>query len=89
MLPASAVNEALKAAGFNNAETDYEIIRVQFADIMDLLKWVKGIGANSLNQDIVFGKQTIAKMDEMYKVKYPYHNGICVTFEIIWLRAQK
>lgn len=84
-----AVDQALKVAGFNNTETDYEIIRVQFADIMDLLKWVKGIGANSLNQDIVFGKQTIAKMDEMYKVKYPYHNGICVTFEIIWLRAQK
>ncbi len=68
---------------------DYEIIKVEFADVMDLLKWLKGIGANVLNGDVILGKQMITKMNDVYKSKYPYFEGISVTFEIIWLRAQK
>jgi malonyl-CoA O-methyltransferase len=80
---------SLLSAGFKSVDVDYEIIKVQFSDVMDLLKWIKGIGANILNDDVFLGRQLIARMDEYYKSKYPYFDGICVTFEIIWVRAQK
>ena len=84
-----AVNQAVLSAGFKNVDIDYEIIKVQFIDVLDLLRWIKGIGANGLNKDVILGKQMLAKIDKIYKLKYPYFEGICVTFEIIWLRAQK
>ncbi|MBL8013670.1 MAG: methyltransferase domain-containing protein [Candidatus Omnitrophica bacterium] len=83
------IEGALTTAGFKNVQISEEIIRVEFKNVMDLLRWNKGIGANVLNQDIPVGKQTIAKMDDLYKTKYAYFNGICVTFEIIWIHAKK
>lgn len=85
----TAIQSALTVSGFKNVQLNNEIIRVEFKDVMDLLRWNKGIGANVLNQDIMVGKQMIVKMDEIYKLKYGYFNGICVTFEIVWVRAEK
>lgn len=86
---AETLNAALGKNDFKNIHIDYEIIKVQFADIMDLLKWIKAIGANILNDEIFLGKQMIVRMDEYYRSKHPYFDGICATFEVIWLRAQK
>lgn len=83
------IRRALSTCGFKDVELDYEIIRVEFKDVFDLLRWIKGIGANVLNQEVVLGKQMIAKMDELYKRKYGYFGGICTTFEIIWVKAGK
>lgn len=83
------VKAMLIAGGFNNVHVDQEIIKVEFQDVMDLLKWVKGIGANILNDDVALGRQGIAKMQEHYKAHHPYGNGICATFEVIWVIAQK
>lgn len=85
--------EQLKAAlisnGFQEVHIDYEIIKVQFADLMDLLRWIKGIGANVLNDDVPLGKQTLAQMNDHYRKQYPYFEGICTTFEVIWLSGRK
>jgi hypothetical protein len=80
---------SLLSAGFKRVDVDYEIIKVQFSDVRDLLKWVKGIGANILNDDVFLGRQLIARMDEYYKSKYPYFDGISATFEVIWILAKK
>lgn len=83
------IKTALIESGFKNIRLDNEIIRVEFKDMLELLRWNKGIGANVLNQEIAVGKQMIIKMDERYKSKYGYFNGICVTFEIVWISAEK
>lgn len=79
----------LIATGFKDVNVDYEIIKVEFADVMDLLKWIKGIGANVLNADMPLGRQAITVMEEHYKAQYPYCNGICATFEVVWIVAGK
>lgn len=83
------IRSLLVSAGFKNVQADYEIIKVEFVDVMDLLKWTKGIGANILNRDVTLGRQGIAKMQEYYRKYYPYGNGICATFEVIWVLAGK
>ncbi len=80
---------ALISAGFKDVHLDYEIIKVQFEDLMDVLRWIKGIGANVLNDDVTLGKQMIAQMNDHYRLNHPYFNGVCATFEVIWLSAQK
>jgi malonyl-CoA O-methyltransferase len=83
------IQAAMASSGFKDVKVDYELIKVQFADVMDLLKWTKSIGANILNDDIFLGPKTLAKMDEHYKANHPYFDGICVTFEVIWVAANK
>jgi malonyl-CoA O-methyltransferase len=84
-----AVESAMIAAGFKGIKVDYELIKVQFSDVMDLLKWTRSIGANILNDEIFLGPKALAKMDEHYKTHYPYFDGICVTFEVIWVSGSK
>jgi len=83
------VAQAMTAAGFQNVKVDYELIKVQFVDVMDLLKWTKSIGANILNDEVFLGPKAFIKMNEHYKIHYPYFEGICATFEVIWVFANK
>ena len=83
------LKESLISVGFKNIHVDYEIIKVEFADVMDLLKWVKGIGANVLNDDVSLGRQGIQNIEKYYKAQYPYSNGICATFEVVWVLAER
>ena len=80
---------AVIKAGFKNITVDHELIKVQFTDVVDLLRWVKGIGANILNDDIALGKQALVKMNEHYRTHYPYFEGVCATFEVVWITAHK
>lgn len=84
-----SMKASLLLAGFKSVSVDYEIIKVQFVDVLDLLKWLKGIGANILNDDIFLGRRTLEKMQEYYKAKHPYFDGISATFEVIWVSANK
>ncbi len=82
------VQEALIDAGFHDSNVDYELIKVQFKDIWELLTWMKAIGANRLNQESFLGKNVLAKANEYYLQHFPYNNGICVSFEVIWVRSR-
>jgi malonyl-CoA O-methyltransferase len=84
-----AVEAAMTSAGFKDVRVDYELIKVQFVDVMDLLKWTKSIGANILNDEIFLGPKTLGRIDEHYKTNYPYFDGICATFEVVWVFANK
>lgn len=84
------VQEALIQAGFKEAKTDYELIKVQFKDVLELMGWLKSIGANHLAKEKFFlGKEMLQRADAHYKRHYPYHDGICATFEVIWVYARK
>jgi len=84
------VQEALIFAGFREATVDFELIKVQFKDVTDLLTWLKAIGANQLSdQQIFLGKNKLQQLQEYYSVHFPYHEGICASFEVIWVYAKK
>jgi malonyl-CoA O-methyltransferase len=82
------VQKALADAGILQAHVDYELIKVQFKDVLELLGWLKAIGANNLSDDIFLGKNALTRVQEFYRTRYPYHDGICASFEVIWVEAK-
>ncbi len=84
------VQEALISANFHEAKVDFELIKVEFKDLKDLLTWLKDIGANHLSDDPVFiGKSKFIQLQEYYSTHFPYNEGICASFEVIWIYAKK
>ncbi len=84
------VRSALADADFNEIQMDAELIKVQFKDVMDLLGWLKAIGANHMGEHPVFlGKNKLALLEKYYRTHFPYHEGICASFEVIWAYAKK
>jgi malonyl-CoA O-methyltransferase len=81
--------EGILDAGLKDPHVDYELIKVQFKDIWELLGWLKAIGANNLSEEIFLGKSILAKVQDHYRKNYPYHEGICASFEVIWVKGHK
>ena len=81
------VTAAMQKAGFAHANVDYELIKVQFSNITELLGWLKNIGANNLSKDFFLGKQMLNQLNEYYRGHFPYHEGISASFEVIWVCA--
>ena len=84
------VRSALQGAGFADIKIDYELIKVEFKDVPELLGWLKNIGANRISTNKIFlGKQMLAKINSYYQEHFPYNEGICASFEVIWAYAKK
>lgn len=83
------VQAALSAAGFKDVRVDYERIKVRFNDLFDLIKWVKGIGANCLGNSLFLGKDLLDKANQYYCQKYSDRLGVYATLEVIWIKADK
>lgn len=84
------VQEALISGKFKESKVDFELIKVEFKDVMELLVWMKNIGANHLSDDPVFlGKSKLIALNEYCRAHYPYNDGISATFEVIWVYAKK
>jgi malonyl-CoA O-methyltransferase len=81
------VQKALEQIGFDHVSVDYERIKVRFPDMMALLKWVKGIGANGLKKDVYIGKDWLERARDYYDGHYKDRFGIYTTFEVIWVDA--
>ena len=87
---ARGVESALRKAGFVDSRVSSEVINVEFRDCMELLTWLKAIGANQLSEHPVFlGKNALQETEKYYRKHYPYHEGICASFEVIWVYAIK
>ncbi len=84
-----AVYEALTQSGFRDIKVEEEIIKVHFPTMMDLLKWIKDIGANMLNPGIYIGKGALRKSEEYYNEHFRDRLGIRATFEVLWVEAKK
>lgn len=84
------VRKAMAAADFKNIHIDFELIKVEFASIYELLQWLKNIGANNLGAGNQFlGKQMLSKAQAYCRAHFPYNQGICASFEVIWAQAKK
>ena len=85
----SRVVSALSQAGFKDIELDSEQIKTHFPSMKDLLSWIKNIGANYLEKNIFIGKEWLSRADEYYNKNFADKLGICVTFEVISVKARK
>ena len=81
------IEGSLKQAGFGQSHVDYERIHIQFKDLWEVLTWLKAIGANVLSNGAFVGATSLEKANAYCLKNYPYHNGIRITFEIIWINA--
>ena len=81
------VKSALDQAGFHDAEIKTETIQVRFPDMMALIKWIKGLGANGLKKDIFIGKEFLQKTENYYQQNFTDRFGIYATFEVIWITS--
>lgn len=81
------IQNAMDQAGFAEGSVDYEIIKVEFKNVRELLGWLKNIGANRLSDDVFLGKQNLAKIEEYYRTNHAYNEGISASFEVIWAEA--
>lgn len=86
---ADQVHEALNDAGFKNIIISSERIKVRFKDMLDLIKWVKDIGANAAPKDMYIGKELLLKANDYYNSRFRDRLGVFATFEVIWVEASK
>lgn len=83
------VRSGLIAAGFQNVRVDEERIKARYENLMDLLYWVKGIGANRLEKNMFIGKDRLQELCRMYDETYRDHLGVYATLEVIWFEGKK
>lgn len=83
------VRGAICKAGFKNIETESEIIKVHFEDMMALVKWIKDIGANAIRKNIYIGKDGLLQASEYYNRNFKDSWGVYASFEVIWVKAIK
>lgn len=83
------IKQALENAGFLEVETNYEIIKVHFPDMMSLMKWIKEIGANALEKESFIGKDLLKSANQYYNENFQDKFSIYATFEVIWAQARK
>jgi len=83
------VEMSLKEAGFQTWRVQSESIKVQFPDMMGLVKWIKDIGANALPTDIYLGKGLLFRTNDYYSAHFKDRLGVYATFEVLWVEAQR
>ena len=81
--------DALTAAGFRDVNVAEEHIKVHFADMLALVKWIKDIGANALVGDMFIGRDWLNRADAYYKENFGDQWGVSATFQVIWVEAIK
>jgi len=83
------VGHALQAAGFKQIKVDHELIKVHFADMVRLMKWIKDIGANNFSNQVFLGKELLSLANQHYENNFKDKFGITTTFEVVWAQGQK
>ncbi|MCA9407608.1 MAG: methyltransferase domain-containing protein [Candidatus Omnitrophica bacterium] len=83
------IEDAIKQAGFEDVNVDYELIKVRFPDMLGLVKWIKDIGANNLDRNFFIGKELLQKANAYYNQTFVDRLGVHATLEVIWGQARK
>ncbi|MFA5088194.1 MAG: methyltransferase domain-containing protein [Candidatus Omnitrophota bacterium] len=79
----------LRQAGFRSVESDSQLIRSHFADMLELVRWLKGIGANAAKRNAYMGKDLLFKAKDIYSRNFSSRSGVYATFEVIWIESEK
>ena len=84
-----AIKKTLVRCGFREVEINSEVIKLHFADLWDLLQWLKKIGANAIAKDVFIGRDWLTRANEDYKKNFNDAWGVTASFEVIWVKASK
>ncbi len=83
------VRQSLETAGFKDIRVAREIFELRFSGLLELLRWMKNIGANRLNSDIVLGKDALKRIASFYRAQDPQGHGVAATYEIVRASCRK
>lgn len=89
LVSAEQTRQILAENRFEQVNIKSEHIKVHFASVTDLLKWLKRIGANRLAEDIPIGKEWLSQLEAEYAKFFSDRFGIYATFEVIWVEGKK
>ena len=79
----------LAASGFKNSEVQSEVVKIEFVDMLDLIRWLKAIGANQVKRNVFVGRNLLNKANIFYVKNYKDNKSVYASFEIIKARARK
>jgi malonyl-CoA O-methyltransferase len=83
------IYDAISASGFKDIEMDCDVVKVSFADMFDLVKWLKAIGANTSKKQVFIGKQAFTRAAQYYNDNFKSGSGVYASFEVAWIKAKK
>lgn len=84
------INSSLKTSGFHAIELEVELQRGYFESLVEILYWLKSVGANRTSSTPPFlTPRKLALVDEFYCHKYRRDGKVYATFEVIWATARK
>ena len=83
------ITQALSRAGFKNIEIKGEEVMLAFEDMIGLIRWIKGIGANALSRDFFVGKELLLQANNYYKSNFKEQGKVFASLEVIWVEARK
>lgn len=83
------IKTALAAAGFQSVKVDCEKIQMHFTDMLELMQWLKKIGANALPREIYVGRDWLLRANDYYKANFNDRWGVYASFEVVWVEAVK
>lgn len=83
------VRQAASDAGFHNVGIETERIILHFADLKDLLRWIRRIGAKASSGPRLIGPRAYRLLDNLYEERFRERWGVRATYEVIWVKGTK
>ena len=83
------ISRMLAVSGFEDVEVHSEIVRREFLDIFELIRWLKIIGANQVKRNVFVGRSLLNQANIFYKKNYGDNQSIYASFEVIKAKARK
>ena len=83
------VASAVKKAGFSSYKVEKKEYRLRFKDMFDIIRWIKGVGANSLRRDVFVGRKLLNSANKFYLENFRDSDGVFATLEVVWGEASK
>lgn len=84
-----AIRLSLKKTGFKNINIKSRKLTENFNDLLSLLRWLKLIGANTINKPRFLSRFALAKANEFYVNNFKAGSGVYATFHLIQASAEK
>lgn len=87
----SFVEKALEDVGFTNIKIDIKVKKEYYPNLLELLNWLKMIGANRYWSDRLYdglsGRYFVDSIAKKYEQKFKADNKIFATFEVMFVEA--
>lgn len=83
------VEALLKRSGFDSVDIVQERIQIPFVNMLELLRWLKRVGAHIHPQGLKVGRRHLLRAKLYYDEHFRHRMGIYATFAVIWVRAVK